>query len=160
MRNVSDKSCRENKNTHLMFNNFFFLNRAVYEIMWKNIVERDRPQVKIQHGTCALHARLRGLQPHTLKICNTYCFSIATGCTRATMLRYTCMYTACLVGFLLWHDCWSQTVIVIMFNAWVGPQLDFVRGMKLSGSPLLISFVSRTTQSYNLCKFSEIYFMN
>ena len=31
-----------------MFSNFFFLNRAVYEIMWENIVERDRPQVEIQ----------------------------------------------------------------------------------------------------------------
>jgi len=56
MRKVSDKSCRENKSTHLMFSNFFFLNRAFYEIMWKNVVDRDRPQVKIQYGTCALHA--------------------------------------------------------------------------------------------------------
>jgi len=33
------------------FNNppffFFFENRAFYEIMWENIVERDRPQMKI-----------------------------------------------------------------------------------------------------------------
>ena len=30
-----------------MLNNFlFFENRAVYQIMWKNIVERGRPQVK------------------------------------------------------------------------------------------------------------------
>ena len=34
--NVSDKTCRENQNTHFMFNNFYFSeNRAVYEIMWK-----------------------------------------------------------------------------------------------------------------------------
>ena len=33
VRNISDKSCRENKNTHLTFNNLF-LNHAVYE-MWK-----------------------------------------------------------------------------------------------------------------------------
>jgi len=38
MRNVSDKSCRSNHNTHFVFSNFFFSeNRAVYEIMWKNI---------------------------------------------------------------------------------------------------------------------------
>jgi len=30
-----------------MFNNFFFLNRAVYEIVWKNIVERGRTQMTI-----------------------------------------------------------------------------------------------------------------
>ena len=35
MRDVSDKSCREIKNTHFMFKNFFFFfeNRAVYDIM-------------------------------------------------------------------------------------------------------------------------------
>ena len=44
MRNVSDKSCRENQNTHFVFNTFFFFfeNHAVYEIMWKNIVERGQ----------------------------------------------------------------------------------------------------------------------
>jgi len=42
---VSDRSCRENQNTHFIFNNFFFLNRPVYEIMWRNIVERSRPQI-------------------------------------------------------------------------------------------------------------------
>jgi hypothetical protein len=49
MRNVSDKSCRENQNTRFMFNNFFFffLNRAFCEIRWKNIVEPGRPQMTI-----------------------------------------------------------------------------------------------------------------
>ena len=35
MRNVSDKSCTENQNTHFVFSNFPPENRAVYEIMWK-----------------------------------------------------------------------------------------------------------------------------
>jgi hypothetical protein len=35
LRKVTDKSCRENQNTHFMFNNFFPLeNLAVYEIMY------------------------------------------------------------------------------------------------------------------------------
>ena len=38
MRNVSDKSCRENQNTHFMFSNFFSQNCTVYEILWKNMV--------------------------------------------------------------------------------------------------------------------------
>ena len=46
MGNVSDKSCRENRNTYFVFS-FCFLNRAVYEIMWKNIVESDRLQMTI-----------------------------------------------------------------------------------------------------------------
>jgi len=47
MKNVSDKSCRANQNTHFVFSNFFFENPAVCEIMWKNIVERGRPQMTI-----------------------------------------------------------------------------------------------------------------
>ena len=40
MRNVSDKICRENQNTHFMFNFCFCVeNNAVYELMWKNIVD-------------------------------------------------------------------------------------------------------------------------
>jgi BarA-like signal transduction histidine kinase len=31
-------------------------NCAVYEIMLKNVVEQERPQMTIQHGACALHA--------------------------------------------------------------------------------------------------------
>jgi len=45
IRNVSDRSCRENQNTHFVFSNFIFGNRAFYEKMWKNIVEPDRPQM-------------------------------------------------------------------------------------------------------------------
>jgi hypothetical protein len=49
MRNVSDKSCRENQNTHFMFSNllFFSENHVIYEIMWENVVEPDRPQTTI-----------------------------------------------------------------------------------------------------------------
>ena len=45
MRNISDKSCRETQNTHFMFSNLSFKNRAVYEIMWKNMVHPGRPQM-------------------------------------------------------------------------------------------------------------------
>ena len=48
MRNVSDKICTKNLNAQCMLNNvIFFLNRAIYELMWKNIVEPDRPQMTI-----------------------------------------------------------------------------------------------------------------
>jgi hypothetical protein len=40
----------EKINTHYALNNSFFPeNRAVYEIMWKNIVEPDRAQMTIRH---------------------------------------------------------------------------------------------------------------
>jgi hypothetical protein len=51
MRNVSDKISRDNNNTQLSVR--FDCNlispeyRAVYDIMWKNIVEPDRPHMTI-----------------------------------------------------------------------------------------------------------------
>jgi len=47
MRNVSDKILRKIK-THILYSTTFFENRAIYEIMWKNIVELGWPQTKIR----------------------------------------------------------------------------------------------------------------
>ena len=50
MRNILDKSCKENQSTHFMFNDFFFIsfeNRAVCERRWEYIVERGRPQMTV-----------------------------------------------------------------------------------------------------------------
>ena len=54
MRNVLDKSCRGNQNTHFVLNNVFFENHIVYEIMWKNTTEQSRLQMSILslHITC------------------------------------------------------------------------------------------------------------
>jgi hypothetical protein len=45
MRIASGKRCRDNQNTQFVFRKVLFENRVIYEIMWKNIVEQDRPQV-------------------------------------------------------------------------------------------------------------------
>ena len=37
MRNISGKSCREK--THFLFSNFFVANLAIYEVMWKNVID-------------------------------------------------------------------------------------------------------------------------
>jgi hypothetical protein len=44
MRSISDKQCTEKPNTIYMSKNILFENRAFYEIMWKNIVQPDRPK--------------------------------------------------------------------------------------------------------------------
>ena len=44
----SDKMCRENQNTHCIFNNVF-KELAVREIMWKNIAEPDIPHDNMAH---------------------------------------------------------------------------------------------------------------
>ena len=43
----SDKCFRQNQNTHFMFFTSVFENSAVYEIMWKNIIEQDKSQMTI-----------------------------------------------------------------------------------------------------------------
>jgi len=48
MKNVSDKSCRENENRFYV-QKMSFENRAVDEIIWKNILELGRPQVTTWH---------------------------------------------------------------------------------------------------------------
>jgi hypothetical protein len=58
MRNVLDNSYRQNQNTPLVFNNFppppeY---RAVYEIMSKNMVKPEGPQITSQYGAYELHA--------------------------------------------------------------------------------------------------------
>ena len=38
-----------------MFSNFFLISNF-YEILWKNMVQTDRPHMTIYCGACALHA--------------------------------------------------------------------------------------------------------
>jgi len=47
MKNISVKICEENQNTHYVFSYFFFRKWCLYEIMWKNIVERGGPQMTL-----------------------------------------------------------------------------------------------------------------
>jgi hypothetical protein len=55
MRNVLDKSCRENENSfYVQFR--FSENRAVYKIMSKNMMEPEGPQMTTHYGEYALHA--------------------------------------------------------------------------------------------------------
>jgi hypothetical protein len=46
----------EKISTRFIFNNFFPKNRAAYEIIWKNMVQPERPQMTVEYGACTLHA--------------------------------------------------------------------------------------------------------
>jgi len=50
-----------------MFNNFFQKN-AVYDIMWKNIVQPGRPQLPIWHMRFACWITKAQIQTHTQNI--------------------------------------------------------------------------------------------
>jgi hypothetical protein len=56
---------------------FSFENHVVYEIVWKNIVERGRLQMKIWRTRIACWIP-KGTNTHTLRICNSYFSSTAT----------------------------------------------------------------------------------
>jgi len=78
--------------THILCSVTFSENRAIYETMWENIVERGH---RWEFGVCALHARNLRLQTLTLTMCNTFPFSTATMVTRAR-LNVTLQYVHCL----------------------------------------------------------------
>jgi len=74
-----------------MLRTFFFENRFVYEIRWKNIVEPGRPQKTIRRMRIACW--IIRIQAHTQNI-QHITFSIQQWLhERASMLRYT--YIAC-----------------------------------------------------------------
>jgi len=60
MRKFSDKRCRENQYTHILFNIFFYC--AVYEICGKILKSRAGDRKKCR--ACALHAGHLSLQTY------------------------------------------------------------------------------------------------
>jgi len=93
MRHISEKSCRENQNTHFTFNNFIFRKCAFNEIMWENTVQPDRPQKTIWRMRTACWI------PKATNTHSEYAILAAFPRQqwlqeRASMLRYT--YFACI----------------------------------------------------------------
>jgi len=90
IRSVSDKSCRENKNIYFMFKTFspniMRFMRSCGK-MWYSQTAHGI-QYNTAHGLCLPDNK--GYQ-HTLKICNTYCFSTATIVIRTLMKRSNLM---------------------------------------------------------------------
>jgi hypothetical protein len=78
--------------THILCSITFSESCAVYEIMWKNAVQPDRPQMAIRG---MLFAWWITKAAHTLKIWNTYCFFTATMVTRTLLNVTLCVH--CLV---------------------------------------------------------------
>ena len=45
MRNISDRICKANQNTHFVVQERLSENRAIYDIVWQNMVQPDKPQM-------------------------------------------------------------------------------------------------------------------
>ena len=46
----------EKTKTHILLSVTFFVNRNIFETVWKNTVQPDGPQMTIKYGAFALHA--------------------------------------------------------------------------------------------------------
>ena len=58
----------EKINTHILCSVTFFENCAVYDIMWRNIVEPDRPQMKLWRIGCWIPKARDTLPEHVILI--------------------------------------------------------------------------------------------
>jgi len=86
MRNFYDKNCRENQNTHFVFNNFFPRKSCR---LWDNVEKYCRAGQATDDNMA--HAHCKGYT-HTLRIRSTYYFSAAKKVTR-THLDATFIHT-------------------------------------------------------------------
>jgi len=105
MINVSDKSCRENQSTHFVFGYFFWLKSCH---LCDNVENYCRTGQATDDNVTLAHCMLdtKGYK-HTLRICNTYCFSTAKVVAR-TRLNVT-LYVHCLSCFQLFPSLISFT---------------------------------------------------
>ena len=72
----------------------FSENSAIYEIMWQNTAELDRPQMTIWHVHIACWIPMAAINTH--QECNTFCFATAAMVAR-TCLNNMLYTIACLV---------------------------------------------------------------
>jgi hypothetical protein len=92
MKNVSDKSCGGNQNTHFVFSNFFFPRKSCR--LWDVEKYCRAGKATWQYGACELHAGFLWLQIHTLRLWNTQ-YSSTTIMVARTRLTVT-LYAHCL----------------------------------------------------------------
>jgi len=141
MRNVSDKTLRENQNTHFMFSNFFFRRSCR---LWDNGEKYGTAGQATDDNTAHAHWMLDTLSyRHILRICNTYCLSTATTVARTPLNVMLCVHMNCaerinlqnsfINMYFLWPNfhyvlSWLSTVKVILFrvsNTWNWTQDGF-----------------------------------
>jgi hypothetical protein len=108
-RNISNKCCGENQTTRFIFNNFFSENRAVYEIMSKNMVKPERLQWQygraLHAGLLRLHVRKHTPAPTHARIRTQKCvILIAFDCNSAFVNAPRCYVVCILRLFFLSYD--------------------------------------------------------
>jgi len=90
MKNISDKICRENQNTHFVFKNFFYIKLCPLWDVRKYVRAGQATDDNMEQAHCMLHT-WRYIQ--TLRICYPYC-SVTTTLFARTRLRVA-LYVHC-----------------------------------------------------------------
>jgi len=106
MRNVSDRSCTENQHVHFMFEN-----HGIYEIMWENTAEPDRPQMICVHTACWITKARIQMHPQYIMLTT---FHSNNGFVN-TRPCYICKYIKCLVVSLQKH--YDESDFFFPFNS-------------------------------------------
>jgi len=95
---------------------FFFENRAVYEIMRKNIVQPDRSQIIKWHGASALNARYIRLQTQTRNMQCLLRFNFNSGytntlqcCAMRVLLALYFVPVFCISSMMQMHTGFTST---------------------------------------------------
>jgi len=114
IKNVSDKSCRENQNTHFHSITFFRKSRR----LWDNVEKYCRARPATNDNMANVHCMLgnQGYR-HTLKICNTYSFALQQ-CLQehGAMLHVHCP-SCCVLLVTYAHFVCSQTILRSTFGS-------------------------------------------
>ena len=94
MRNVSHKSHKKKFETHILCSKTFFKNLDIYEIMWKNSVDLDRPQITTWglHTACRITTATNTIFDYVILIA----FTLQPQLHKCTSMLYD-TYIACLV---------------------------------------------------------------
>jgi len=138
-RNVSDKPYGENQKA-LICSIIFFLNRAIYDIMWKNIVDPDRTQMTIWRMRIACWIP-KATHTHTHRLWNTNCFSTATVVAR-TRLNVQFIRTLTVLLFTITKNRAAKRVTFeVRYAMWYnksGPHYSYGFHFPLPFYPLLL----------------------
>ena len=113
MRNVSDKSCRENWNSHFISSNVFSKIVPFMRYCGKILYSGSE---NWKFGSCVLNAGYLRLQTHTLRLCNHYCFPLQKWLhERPSILRYN-FYFITVVPWILMVSKSFTSIYQLMHN--------------------------------------------
>jgi hypothetical protein len=131
MKSVSDKSCRENQNTHFVSSRPPLLpeNRTVYEIIRKNVAEPMSPQMTI-YGACAFAFwSTKVTNPHSEYAIRTAVFKGNTDCRNASSY-YAIIRCHSFLLLVYLKAPWEGRIITvdILARTWFRPNLRYCCG--------------------------------